>query len=158
MEPEEILSSSLQTLYDYAPITHSSPGGLFTYTHHSQDPDSSPLTVTVSVPDTQAEHWSLHASTIWASALYVADHIAELDLPIKRTKISADTDADPPPAPLRLIELGAGAGLPSILIAKRHPHISVIANDFPDAQLIRTLRENVARNSASANCAVVAHA
>jgi len=116
-----------------------------------------PLFVSVSVPDTQAEHWSLHASTIWVSALYVADHIAELDLPTRATKVA--TNDDLPSTPLRLIELGAGAGLPSILIAKRYPHISVIASDFPDAQLIRTLRENVARNltGASANCAVVPH-
>jgi len=46
---------------------------------------------------------------------------------------------------LRLIELGAGSGLPSILIAKCYPRITVIASDFPDAKLIHTLRENVTR-------------
>ena len=151
MEPEDILYSSLETLYDYAPIIHSSPGGLFTYTHRPQDPHSSSLEVTLSVPDTQTEHWSLHASNIWASALYVADHISELDLPAKEAS-SPDTP------PLRLIELGTGSGLPSILIAKRYPHISVIASDYPDAKLIQTLRENVARNHATPNCAVVPHA
>jgi nicotinamide N-methyltransferase len=151
MEPEEILSSSLGTLYDYAPIVHSSPGGLFTYTHRPQDSDSPSLEVTLSVPDTETEHWSLHASNIWTAALYVADHISELDLPAKETS-SPDTP------PLRLIELGAGSGLPSILIAKCYPHINVIASDFPDAKLIYTLRENVARNNAGQNCAVVPHA
>ena len=151
MEPEDILSSSLGILYDYAPIVHSSPGGLFTYTHRPQDSDSPPLEVTLSVPDTETDHWSLHASNIWTSALYVADHISELDLPAK--------GSSSPDAPtLRLIELGAGSGLPSILIAKCYPHISVVASDFPDAKLIHTLCDNIARNNASQNCAVVPHA
>jgi nicotinamide N-methyltransferase len=156
MEPEEILSSSLATLYDYAPISHSSPGGLFTYNHPSHDPDTPLLMVTVSVPDTQAKNWSLQASTIWASALYVADHISELNLP--EEKATTNSPDAPPPPPLRLIELGAGAGLPSIVIAKRYPHIDVIATDYPDADLIRTLRSNVARNRATRNCTVVPHA
>ncbi|KAI9440565.1 WD40-repeat-containing domain protein [Lactarius indigo] len=152
MDPEEILSSSLETLYDYTPITHSSPGGSFTYVHRSgdQDPDVPTPTVTVSTPDTQAEHWSLHASSIWVSALYVADHISELSL-------SASTEAAGA-VPVRLIELGAGAGLPSILIAKSYPHVHVVASDFPDPLLISTLRENVARNDASTNCSIVPHA
>ena len=146
MDPEDILSSSLGTLYDYTPITHSSPGGSFTYTKRSedQDPHLPTHTITLSTPDTQAEHWSLHASSIWVSALYVADHISELGLPTN--------------TPLRLIELGAGAGLPSILIANSYPHIHVVASDFPDPLLIHTLRSNVARNDASANCSVVPHA
>jgi EEF1A N-terminal glycine/lysine methyltransferase len=147
MDPEDILSSSLATLYDYAPITHSSPGSLFTYTHSFKDSHTPPLTITVSTPDTQIEHWSLHASSIWVSALYVADHISELDLPASET-----------PKPVRLIELGAGAGLPSILIARAYPHINVIASDFPDPLLIRTLNDNVTRNDVSRNCTVVPHA
>jgi EEF1A N-terminal glycine/lysine methyltransferase len=153
MEPEEILSSSFETLYDYAPITHSSPGGLFIYTHRPQDSSSSPHKITLSVPDTQKEHWSLHASNIWVAALYVADHILEIGLPEKQTS-SPDTNTPP----LRLIELGAGTGLPSILIAKCYPHINVIASDFPDAKLIHTLHENVTRNNVTQNCTVVPHA
>ena len=151
MEPEDILSSSLGTLYDYTPITHSSPGESFTYTPHSEGDDSGLPTpaITLSTPDTQAGNWSLHASSIWVSALYVADHISELGLP----KEAAAT-------PLRLIELGAGAGLPSILIAKSYPQhvVHVVASDFPDPLLIHTLHSNVARNDASPNCSVVSHA
>ena len=153
MEPEDILSLSLETLYDFAPIAHSSPGELFTYTHHPQDPDSSSLKITLSVPDTQKEHWSLHASNIWVAALYVADHISELNLYAEET-----TCPNTNKPPLHLIELGAGSGLPSILIAKCYPHISVIASDFPDAKLIHTLCENVTRNNVARNCTVVPHA
>jgi nicotinamide N-methyltransferase len=83
----------------------------------------------------------------------VADHISELGLPEATRTSSPDTSP-----PLSLIELGAGAGLPSIVIAKRYPHISVVASDYPDADLIRTLRSNIARNGATHNCAVVPHA
>src|SRR6266404_9342160 len=98
MDPEDILSSSLGALYDFAPITHTSPGGSFTYTQRSEGRDlhSPTPTITVSTPDTQAKHWSLHASSIWVSALYVADHISELGL---RANTKAGT------TPLRLIEL-----------------------------------------------------
>ncbi|KAH9975961.1 hypothetical protein BGW80DRAFT_1168755, partial [Lactifluus volemus] len=58
----------------------------------------------------------------------------------------------------RLIESGAGAGLPSILIAKAYPHIRVLASDFPDPLLIRTLKQNLTRNDVSRNCTVVPHA
>jgi len=152
MDPEDILSSSLGTLYDYIPITHSSAGGSFTYSRRSEDrdPDLPNPAITLSTPDTQAENWSLHASSIWVSACYVADHISELGLSANMTKAAT--------TPLRLIELGAGAGLPSILIAKSYPHVHVVASDFPDPLLIRTLRENVARNDASANCSVIPHA
>ena len=153
MEPEDILSSSLETLYDFAPIAHSSPGGLFTYTHHPQDSGSSSLKIALSVPDTQKEHWSLHASNIWVAALYVADHISELNLHAEETTCPNNNTP-----PLRLIELGAGSGLPSILIAKCYPHISVIASDFPDTKLIHTLCENVTRNNVAQNCTVVPHA
>ena len=106
--------------------------------------DSPTPAITLSTPDTQAEHWSLHASSIWVSALYIVDHISELGLPTN--------------TPLRLIELGAGAGLPSILIARSYPNVHVLASDFPYPLLIHTLCENVARNDASVDCSVVLHA
>ncbi|KAI0289547.1 hypothetical protein BC826DRAFT_1030907 [Russula brevipes] len=54
--PEEILSLSLETLYNFSPIIYSSAGGLFTYIHCPEDPNSRPLTIAVAVPDTQTEH------------------------------------------------------------------------------------------------------
>ena len=57
------------------------------------------------------------------------DHISEHGLPTN--------------TPLRLIELGAGAGLPSVPIARSYPNVRVLASNFPDPLLIHTLRENV---------------
>lgn len=78
-DPEDILSTSLQTLYEYAPITHSSAGRVFTYTPKSTLPN--PPTVTLNTPDTKPANWSLHASSIWVSSLYVAENLADLHLP-----------------------------------------------------------------------------
>ncbi|KAJ7091457.1 hypothetical protein B0H15DRAFT_836174 [Mycena belliarum] len=130
--PEDILSSALLSLYEYHPITLSSAGALFTY-------DS----VTLRTPDPQAANWALHASSVWAASRFLADHLHYLSLPLH--------------TPLKLLELGAAAGLPSIVIAKRHPQISVTVSDYPDADLIRTLTENVAANGVSANCRAVAY-
>ncbi|KAI0061001.1 hypothetical protein BV25DRAFT_821652 [Artomyces pyxidatus] len=140
LEPEDILASSLESLYDYTPITHSTPGALFKYT----SPNDPELSITLSTPDTAAENWSLHASSIWVSALYIADHLSELGIP--------DTETT------HILELGAGAGLPSILIAKAHPRVHVVASDYPDDNLIHALEQNVARNDVAGRCRVVPHA
>ncbi|KAG1881092.1 WD40-repeat-containing domain protein [Suillus subluteus] len=138
-DPEDIMSASLQTLYDYVPITHSAPGSIFTYTIKPQ--------ITLQTPDTQASNWSLHASSIWQSSVHIADHIEYLQLDrFSDRKI------------LRVLELGAGAGLPSIMIARTTPNAAVVASDYPDENLICTLSDNVSRNHASERCWVVSYA
>lgn len=139
-DPEDILSSSLGTLYDYTPITHSSAGSVFTYKAPSDGP-----TITLLTPDTQASNWHLHASSIWVSALFLADHLAELQL-------------HPPPNPICVLELGASAGLPGILLAKTHEHARVTVSDYPDEELLRALSENVARNGVGERCRAVPYA
>ncbi|KAI0048129.1 hypothetical protein FA95DRAFT_1127041 [Auriscalpium vulgare] len=166
-DPEDILSSSLQTLYDYAPITHSTPGALFTYTYAPQSPavssPSTSRTISLSTPDPAAQNWALHASAIWLSALYIADHLTDLRIPPAPPlypSTTADEDAvDAEPAGcVRVLELGAAAGLPSILIAQMHAHARVTASDYPDAQIAQTLRDNVQRNGVTARVRVVPHA
>ncbi|KAK7061063.1 hypothetical protein VNI00_000798 [Paramarasmius palmivorus] len=103
-DPEEIFNSSLQTLYDYQPITLSSPNSLFTYISPRNE------SITVQTPDTLPSNWSLHASSIWKASQYIADHLDDLDLPDQPRK-----------TPFRLLELGAGAGLPGILNRKDTP-------------------------------------
>jgi len=144
-DPEEILSSSLQTLYDYTPITHSAPGSTYTYTVKHDGGASE--TISLQTPDTQASNWSLHASFIWASSLYIADHIADLQLHRFEDRET-----------LRVLELGAGAGLPSIMIARTTPNADVVASDYPDENLICALSDNVRRNRASERCRVVPYA
>ncbi|KAA1470222.1 WD40 repeat-like protein [Dentipellis sp. KUC8613] len=143
-DPEDILSNSLEYLYDYTPITQSSAGSVYTYTTPSSSAQA--ITITLSTPDTQAENWKLHASSIWVSSTYIADHIEELQL-----------DAAPS-QPLQVLELGAGAGLPGILAAKRYPHLRITSSDYPDAELIRALEANVKSNGVSDRCRVVPYA
>lgn len=142
-DPEDILSSSLLTLYDHHPITLSSAGSIFTY----NSPDIPP--VILRTPDTQAANWSLHASSVWAASRFLADHLDYLDLTTHLSRC-------PPGKRVKLLELGAAAGLPSIVIAKRYPEVSVTVSDYPDVELIRTMSENVAENGVS-NCRAVAY-
>lgn len=149
-DPEDILSSSLGTLYDYAPITHSDPGKLFTYTSPPRNlggTDLGPLTITLDTPDTQPANWSLYASYIWMSSIYITDHLEDLCLD---QRFSGDA--------LHVLELGAGAGLPSIFIAKTHPFVQVTVSDYPDARLIKSLSENVQRNNVADRCRAIPYA
>ncbi|KAJ7281413.1 putative methyltransferase-domain-containing protein [Mycena rebaudengoi] len=139
--PEDILSSSLLSLYEYHPITLSSAGSIFSYT----PPGGSSRQITLQTPDTQPKNWSLHASSIWAASRFLADHIEYLQL---ESYLNSGKR-------VKLLELGAAAGLPSIAIAQRHPQLHVTVSDYPDAELMRTLSQNVSDNGVSANCRAV---
>lgn len=167
MNIEDIFSDSLQSLYDYVPLTHSSAGAVFRYTltdtHHrlqSRDEESTPSessaessTITLVTPTTEAGNWALHASSIWASSLFIADHLDDLHL--DEHAVAARNSGR---HRLRLLELGAGAGLPSIAIAKCFNDIEVVASDYPDPELIKTLQANVDTNHVDARCRVVPYA
>src|SRR6266446_5590803 len=78
---EDFLSESLHTLYDYHPVTvTTSSGALFTYTKPTDSEHAKPLTISLRTPDTDAANWALHASSIWISSIYLADHLEELDI------------------------------------------------------------------------------
>ncbi|KAI6041312.1 WD40-repeat-containing domain protein [Pisolithus marmoratus] len=120
-DPEDILSSSLQTLYDFTPITHSTPGSIFTYII---EPTLLPISnaarvIELETPDPQPSKWDLHASSIWIAAVYLADHIEDLEL-----HRFQDREV------VRVLELGA-------------------VSDYPDEHLIRTLSENILQNGVS---------
>ncbi|KAI0629335.1 hypothetical protein C8Q77DRAFT_320903 [Trametes polyzona] len=143
-DPEDVLADSLESLYDHTPVALGSAGSSYTY-----QPQNGTSAITLTTPDTQAANWALHASSIWAASVYVADHINDLHIDdhCKRARKQG--------RPLNLLELGAAAGLPSILIAKSYPDVLVTCSDYPDDALIRTLEENVKRNDASERCRVV---
>lgn len=166
VDPEDVLSESLQTLYDYAPITHSSAGSLFRYTLHprsvsvetssaarERENAADPSVLTLITPNTQAGNWALHASSIWTSAIFVADHLESL-----RIENHIQAAREQGGLPLRVLELGAGAGLPSIVIAKSYADVRVTASDYPDEELIAALEDNVRRNDVADRCGVVPYA
>ncbi|KAI0766046.1 hypothetical protein BC629DRAFT_1583769 [Irpex lacteus] len=156
-DPEDLLSDSLQTLYDYTPITHSSAGSIFQYNPPkdplpSTYPRGQSCTITLTTPTTRAANWSLHASSIWASSIYIADHLPDLHLDRHIEIAARETNSDGSSRRLRILELGAGAGLPSILIAKLYDAADVTVSDYPDEELIKTLADNVTRNDVARNC------
>ena len=138
MEDVEIFFDSLSTLYDHTPVTLSSdPGSLFTYTNQS-------TSVHLKTPDTKPENWSLHASSVWISAVFLADHIHLLQL-----------DRYQHLPKIRVLELGAGAGLPGIIIAKTRHDVQVVLSDYPDEELIAALNHNVTANISDGSVNVV---
>ena len=138
MEDVEILSDSLSSLYGYTPITLSSnPGSTFTYANES-------ATIHLKIPDTKPKNWSLHASSVWISAVFLADHIQLLALNRYRHLHK-----------IRVLELGAGAGLPGILLAKTRDDVEVVLSDYPDEELIDALNQNVASNISDGSAHVV---
>jgi len=145
----DVLESSLQALYGLMPIMHSSAGSLWTY---NAPPDiqsisstdsarQSTTRISLRVPNTSAGHWNLHASSVWVASVYIADEISSNSnwlssiFPAKRKK-------------LRVLEIGAGAGLPSIILANLQTNLlqELVISDYPDDGIIRALHENVERN------------
>lgn len=60
---------------------------------------------------------------------------------------------------MRVLELGAGAGIPAIYVAALYGiEVQVTASDYPDPDLICTLEENVRRNNVGDKCRVVPYA
>ena len=138
MEDVEIFADSLSALYDHTAVTLSSdPGSSFTYANES-------ATITLKIPDTKPENWSLHASSVWISAVFLANHIHLLDLNrLQRLR------------KIHVLELGAGAGLPGILLAKTRNDVQVVLSDYPDEELIDTLTQNVASNISDGSAHVI---
>lgn len=135
----DILGSALETLYDqeYTSVAHSTANEIFNYTSPSG------MRLNVTTPDTMAANWALHASSVWVSAVFLANHMAEIGIDDMR-------------APT-VVELGAGAGLPGILCAKMYSKAQVIVSDYPDEILIRTLEANVQTAGVTANCRAVGY-
>lgn len=155
-DPEDILSASLQSLYGFSPITFSTAGSIFTYSiKPGRVPHPLPVAqIELATPDTEPSNWSLHASSIWISSLFVADHLEELQIDAR-----TNTEDMSEGTLVRVLELGAGAGLPSILLASMYQtNVSVIVSDYPDHRLIRTLSDNVRRNGVSERCRAVPYA
>ncbi|TDL26599.1 hypothetical protein BD410DRAFT_836464 [Rickenella mellea] len=162
LDPEDILSSSLQTLYSYTPLTHSSAGSLFSYTSPSG------IKIRVDTPDTDAKNWSLHASSIWNASVFLADRVEGIGVPSLIAQGMSSAENVYGKDRFDILELGAGAGLPSILLAKYLSQFgkstrgmdisgkwSVVVSDYHDERLISTLRDNVKRNDLEAFCAVI---
>ncbi|KAF8906252.1 hypothetical protein CPB84DRAFT_1813878 [Gymnopilus junonius] len=154
LKERRLLIYSLQSLYDYQPITLTISGALFSHTlpcllkHQHAVSWAQPITISLRTPDADTANWALHASSIWVSSVYLTDHIDKLDLEFHMKSRFAED-------PIRMLELGASAGLPSTAIAKMYPMLLVTATDYPDEGLLRTLSGNVEKNGVAQRCRVM---
>ncbi|KAF4569622.1 hypothetical protein EYR40_008600 [Pleurotus pulmonarius] len=161
-DPGDILADSLDTLYGYQPLTLSSPGRHFILQldrlDHTIDTSSAkpckPISISCRVPDTRSANWSLHASSVWVASVYLTQHIQELHIHDYLSPLTSPTN------PINVLELGAGAGIPSIAISKLYEDscIRITSSDYPDDQLIAALKDNVLMNDVASRCKVVPYA
>lgn len=116
-DAEDILADSLIVL-DCEPI---SKKDVFTY---------GPLDLTVAIKEGKAN--TLLADHIFSPALLLAEHIETASFSVKGKAV---------------LELGAGAGLPSLLMATIEDSPSlVVVTDYPDPTVLRNLQRNVQEN------------
>lgn len=152
--PEDVLSDSLQTLYNFLPVTYASAGASYTYSQ-SASSLSGPIEINLETPDTDAANWSLHASSIWIASVQLASGVdlLRIDQHLRRIGAGSGGSAVCASRQLKVLELGASAGLPSILIAKIFPEtVSVVASDYPDPHIMHTLAQNIRNNDVNAKC------
>ena len=136
----DIYDTGLSNLFAIPPIAFSaSSTGLFTYTPPPPDwGDSRPIKLKIPIPSAEVFN-KLQANHLWLSALYLADLICTNAIELG----------------IRVVELGAGAGLPGILACRRGP--KVLSTDWGDESILRCLEENFGRNCDGGRWGVVGH-
>lgn len=75
----DILSGSLNALYNHQDVTVASAGSVFEYISKTSS-GRDPVVLKLTVPDTLPVNWSLHATDIWAASLFLADNLFKLQL------------------------------------------------------------------------------
>lgn len=145
----DIFDTGLCTLFAVPPIGFStaSPDEPHIYT----PPGASGGAVRLWLPHPPASvHAALQANNLWLSAVFLADMIASGQITFSS---STPTLTPPVPAPSgpgptvgarapRVVELGAGAGLPSILAARTGARVT--CTDYNDPVVVSTIRRNFA--------------
>ena len=131
-DPYDLFDASISTIFDVPPIAFSADrGGFYTYT----PPTGSPINLRI--PDPPAAHQKLQANHLWLSAVYLAEQICKgsIDLCDKR-----------------VAELGAGAGLPSVMAATKGAE--VVCTDWGVEEVLAALKENL---DGKGSAAVIGH-
>ncbi len=119
----DVFADSLGVLFGHTPVAVTRK---MTWTHE-------PSGITLAVPQVaEAKNWSLHADAIWESSIFVAEN---LDMFFGHDGLDGR----------HVLELGAGAGMTGISIARRWNNVRVVLTDYTDVGILRTLQQNVAR-------------
>ena len=120
----DVFADSLAVLFGHTRVAVTRK---VTWTHE-------PSGITLAVPQVaEAKNWSLHADAIWGSSIFVAEN---LDMFFGHDGLDGR----------HVLELGAGAGMAGISIARRWNNVRVVITDYPDVGILRTLQQNVARH------------
>ena len=118
-------------LFDDPANCHGEPGKPFIYkwpeTNSIVAPPMQPLKLRVPEP----EEWDLMAHFVWESSIKMADLIVTGIIPVKNKNV---------------LEVGSGAGLPSIVSIKCGASY-VIATDYPEQTVIDELKINMTANT-----------
>ncbi|MCJ1440013.1 MAG: hypothetical protein MMC23_000495 [Stictis urceolatum] len=143
-DPEDILSSSLSLLYPTAAQNqHGIPGGTITYT----SPPLSPIKLHLSDPPSE-ESRRLFAHYVWNASLFLAEAISDGSWFRQLPPDSRCRREDWSVAGQRVLELGAGSALPSIVahLSPRGPSEETVATDHPGPALMRSIEGNLRDN------------
>ncbi|GFZ49405.1 hypothetical protein JCM24511_07525 [Saitozyma sp. JCM 24511] len=132
VDPLDIFDTSLAAIFSVPPISFStySPSSLHTYNPPSSagSPLSAPIELRLAEPP--ANLTSLQANYLWLAGVYLADLLSLGEIDVGEGS--------------RVAELGAGAGLPGIVAARRGAE--VVSSDWGDLAILSTLHDNFERN------------
>jgi nicotinamide N-methyltransferase len=134
-------SLGVDSLFGLPPITFDEETWKYTC------PSRPDICLSLRRPKTADKNWALHADSIWIGGVHLADLLLGATMPssyetiqLIRTLIS--------PTSARVIELGAGAALPSLALAagERRRSTPIVVTDYPDHSIISTIDHNAANN------------
>lgn len=129
-DPEDVFESSLHALFDEAPVAFGSAGLQWTF-HPPGETNTGPRRpITLRLPSPAASCTSLQAHHVWSASTYFADLVCRGELDVKGKAV---------------VELGAGGGLGSVVVGRMGAR-EVLATDYPDEDILATLRLNLDQN------------
>jgi len=106
--------------------------------------DYPPISVAVS----DAPSTALMAHHVWQSSMTLSSVLARKRLEHVGVKIDSEST---------VVELGAGAALPSLVSSLILNAKKVVATDYPDPNVVLAMEKNAARNNCSANLKVMGY-
>ncbi|PWN91562.1 hypothetical protein FA10DRAFT_265412 [Acaromyces ingoldii] len=152
----DIFESSLESLFGYHTTAHGEPGQLTSY-RPPRGPEgrgASAPAIRYRIPPNETN--GLFAHYQWDAGVLLADSIV---ISSRSEHSEGDSDGGDDRAGLRVeaadvrgkrvLELGAGTGLPSVVATVFGHASSVVVTDYPAPGLLDTLRFNVSRNAPS---------